>query len=186
MRISKPGAAALAILAVLVTAGTGFAAFTTSAYIQGSAQAGTVGPLVWGAGPSSTGLYANDNCSASVGQTTSPSDTLFLTAGNLAPGDICSYGDQLANDGTLPAVVTEQITSASGGLCSELAFGDKAFHPAAVTVGSGGQTGSVGYTIGADSYVQWAGFVHLLPNAGSAALGQTCSFVVTLTGTAGT
>ena len=185
MRRTRAAMTGLVTLAALLAVGTGFAAFTSSAYIQGTGAAGTLGPLVWGPSPAYGGFATNDICAADRGTTSSAGDTLFLTAGNLAPGDICSYGDSLNNLGSLPATVSERITSASGGLCAVLAFGDNFFSPS-VVIGAGGQTSALTHVVPAGSYIQWAGFIHLLPTAGSGHLGQTCSFQVTLTGTAGT
>ncbi|HTT44746.1 MAG TPA: hypothetical protein VMH38_01860 [Thermoplasmata archaeon] len=185
MRWTKAATTGLVTLAALLAVGTGFAAFTTSAFVQGQGQAGTLGPLVWGPSPAYGGFAANDNCFADRGTTTSAGDTLYLTAGNLAPGDICSYGDNLNNLGSLPASVSEQVTSASGGLCSVLAFGDNFFSPS-VVIGGGGQTSTLSHVVPAGSYIQWAGFIHLLPGASSRDQGLSCTFEVTLTGTAGT
>ncbi len=174
----------LAVVAVVAVGGIGFGAFTSSAYVQVQATTGTVGPLVWGPSPAYGGFAANDVCSAVRGTTSSAGDTLFLTASNLAPGDICSYGDSLSNLGSLPAVVGEQVTSASGTLCPVVAFGDNFFSPSTL-IGSGGQVSALQHTVPASSYIQWAGFVHLLPSAGNSYEGGSCTFVVTLTGTAG-
>jgi hypothetical protein len=176
---------AIVALAAIATAGTGFAAFTSSAFINASGEAGTVGPLVWGPSPAYGGFAPNDLCTASVGTTNHAGDTLYLTAGNLAPGDICSYGDTLHNLGSLPAATSERITSASGALCAVLAFGDNFFSPSIVIAG-GGEPSTVPHTIAAGGDIQWAGFLHLLPSAGNAYGGQSCSFVVTVTGSAGT
>jgi hypothetical protein len=184
MRLSRAATAGLVVLAVVAIAGTGFAAFTSTAYVNGSAVAGTLGPMIWGPDPAYGGFQPNDVCDASVGTTHITSDTLFLTASNFLPGDICSYGDNLNNLGSLPATVSEQITSASGSLCTYLAFGDNFFSPA-VTIGSGGQTSGLTHTIPAGSYIQWAGFIHLLPST-PPSVGGSCAFTVTLTGTAGT
>ncbi len=119
-----------------------------------------------------------------MGTTHITSDTLFLSASDFLPGDICSYGDNLNNLGSLPASVSEQITSASGPLCAYVAFGDNFFSPA-ITIGAGGQTSALMHTVPAGSYIQWAGFIHLLPST-PPSVGGTCAFTVTLTGTAGT
>lgn len=186
MRLSKGATVGLVAVTVLVTAGTGFAAFTSSAYVQAHGAAGTLGPLVWGPTPGYGGFGGNDVCNAVQATTNSPGDTLTLTAGNLIPGDICSYGDTLSNLGNLPATVTEQITSANGGLCAVLSYGDNFFTPS-VVVGSGGQTSSLSHVIPADSSsFQWEGFISLSYTASNSYQYQSCDFVVTLTGTAGT
>jgi hypothetical protein len=185
VRLSRSATAGLLAVTLVVTAGTGFAAFTGTAYLSGHAAAGTLGPLVWGPSPAYGGFAPNDVCTAVRTTTTLAGDTLDLTAGNLAPGDICAYGDSLSNGGSLPATTTEQISSASGGLCAVLTFGDNFFSPS-VVIGSGGQTSSQPHTIPADGSIQWAGFLSLAPGAGIAYSGESCSFVVTVTGSAGT
>jgi hypothetical protein len=185
VRLTKGATIGLVAVAVLVTAGTGFAAFTSTAYVGGSARTGNLGPLTWGLSPAYGGFAPNDVCTAVTGTTTNPDDTLFLTADYLLPGDICSYGDSLSNAGSLPAGVTEQITSASGPLCAVLVFGDNFFSPS-VTIGSGGQTSTLSHVVPATGSIQWEGFIHLPSSAGSSYEGTSCNFVVTLTGTAGT
>jgi hypothetical protein len=184
MRLTKAATAGLAVVAVLAIAGTGFAAFTTSAYIQGNAQAGTLGPYVWGPYPthSASGTAV---CSVTRGTTNYPGDTLFLSAGNLGPDTQCTYADVLDNLGTLPGNTTAQITSASGGLCSVLDYQDLFFSPA-VVIGSGGQVGATSNTVYPGPSLIWAGDITLPGSVGSAHQGQSCSFTVTLTGTAGT
>lgn len=185
MHLTKGLTAGLVAVTLLVTVGTGFAAFTANAYVNGSARAGTLGPLTWGPSPAYGGFAPNDVCTADVGATNAPSDTLFLTADNLAPGDICSFGDSLSNGGSLPATVSEKITSASGGLCAVLFFGDNFFNPS-VLIGPGGQTSTLTHVVPAGSFIQWEGFIHFSHSAGNAYQGLSCHFVVTLTGTAGT
>ncbi len=185
MRLTR-ATTGLVVVAVLATVGTGFAAFTTSAYIDGGARAGTFGPLVWGSQPAYGGFEPNDVCYASLGPATHfPDDTLYLTASVLLPGDICSYGDTLTNLGSIPANVSEQITSVSGILCGMTVFGDNFFSPA-VTIGEGGQTSALSHVVPATSSIQWAGFIHLLPTATDLSSGENCTFVVTLSASAGT
>ncbi len=186
MRLTKAATTGLVVVAVLATVGTGFAAFTTAAYVDGGARAGTLGPLVWGPDPAYGGFEPNDVCFASLGPATHlPDDTLYLTADTLLPGDICSYGDTLTNLGSIPATVSEQVTSVSGALCGVLVFGDNFFSPA-VTIGEGGQTSAETHVVPATGSIQWAGFIHLLPSASNLGAGENCTFVVTLTGSAGT
>jgi hypothetical protein len=179
-------ATGLVAIAVVLTAGTGFAAFTTGAQVVGKGATGTLGPFVWGSSPGMGNYSSFDNCTAWTGTTTTTGDTLFLSSKNIAPGDICSYGDTLTNRGSLPATTTEMIdTGASGALCSKLRFQDNFFSPS-VVIGSGGQHSSIPHTIGSLASFNWAGSVQLESGIGNSFSGQSCTFMVTVTGTAGT
>lgn len=177
--------AGLACLAILVSAGTGFAAFTSVAYLNGSAGAGTLGPLVWGPSPTHSESAGNDVCTATTGKTVTAGDTLLLSATNLLPGDECTYADTLTNLGSLPATGTEQITGASGTLCAVTVFQDNFFSPS-TTVGSGGQIGATTNVVTPSTPFLWGGDIRLSTSAGNAYQDTSCSFMVTLTGTAGT
>ncbi len=184
MRIPRLVLLGVVLATTVATFGVGFAAFTSSAYVNGQGTAGTLGPLTWGTGPTYGG-FGSAQCSATVGETNSPSDTIYLTAGNLAPSSFCSYGDDLYNAGSLPANVTEQVTSASGTLCAVLYYEDPMFDPATL-IGSGGQVSPNYLIVPADSYVPWEGTIYLSADAGNAYQGTSCAFQITLTGTAGT
>lgn len=183
----KAATAGLVCLAILVTAGTGFAAFSSSAYVNGSASAGSLGPLVWGASPTNSLSAPGITCADSVTTTSTTDDTLLLSAGNLAPGEECTYADTLSNLGTLPATATEQVTSASGALCAVLIFQDNFFSPP-TTIGTGGQTGTTTNTISPTPgpVLVWGGDIRLSATAGNVYSLTTCTFLITLTGTAGT
>lgn len=185
MRIQRTVTVGLAVLAVLAVSGIGFAAFTTGAYINASANAGTLGPLVWAEGPTATAFGVGDTCMAVVSTTVTTSDTLLLTASGLVPGDFCTYGDTLANLGSVPATTTGQITHESGSLCAVLVYADTFFNPSTV-IGTGGQTGAHTSTISAHGDINWAGTIFLPGTVGNAYQGTTCQFQVTVTGTAGT
>lgn len=174
---------AIAILAVAVCAGTGYAAFTASAYVNGTATAGTLGPLTWGS-YSAHGYGVDIVCSDSTGETSLPLDTLYLTASNLVPGTFCGYAADIANHGSLPATVTEQITSASGGLCGALIYSDNAF-TSGVPITSGA-VGSLSFVVPGEGSLAWGATLYFPspPPPGSLS-GATCSFMVTLTGSAG-
>jgi hypothetical protein len=186
MRLTKAATTGLVILAVLLTAGTGFAAFTSGAYIPITVSSGTLGPLVWGSSPTNSSYAPNDVCTAVRGTTTNPGDTLILTATGLLPGDFCTFGDTLRNLGTIPAKTTSEISGDPiGGLCAVLTYSDSFFSPSTI-VGTGGQSGSVSHTIPAGHTINWAGTIQLPSNTPSNYAGDGCSFVVTLTGSAGT
>lgn len=151
--------------------------------MNGTATAGTLGPITWGSS-SAHGFGSGIVCSTSVGKTVLPLDTLYLTASNLVPGNFCGYSAFLQNGGNLPATVTEQITSASGGLCGALIYSDNAF-TSGVPITSGA-TGSLSYLIPAEGSFPWGATLYFEspPPPGSFS-GTTCSFTVTLTGSAG-
>lgn len=184
MRKSRAVAAGLTVLAVLAVSGTGFAAFTTAAFEHPNAAAGTLGPLVWGEGPTATAFGYGDVCNATVGTTNTAGDTIFLLATGLLPGDFCTFGDTLANLGSLPAASSAQVTSASGTLCTVLTYADTFFNPS-ITVGTGGQVGAHTPTIHAHGQINWAGTISLPASTGNAYQGTSCAFMVTITGTAG-
>jgi hypothetical protein len=181
----KAATAGLIGLAILVCAGTGFAAFSSVAYLNGSTTAGTLGPLVWGSSPTHLASAANDVCGATTGNTVAAGDTLILSAGNLAPGDECTFEDSLNNMGTIPATATEQVTSASGGLCAVTVFQDNFFSPS-TTIGSGGQTGATTNTVSPGPTFVWGGDIQLAVGTGDGYQDMSCMFMITLTGTAGT
>ncbi|MGC2288515.1 MAG: hypothetical protein WA688_01480 [Thermoplasmata archaeon] len=181
----KAATAGLVAVALLVTAGTGFAAFTSSAYVNGTATAGTLGPLVWGTSPTQSESAASVVCGATLGSTLVSGDTLVLTAGNLAPGQECSYADTIDNMGSLPAAATEQVTYASGTLCAVLVYQDTFFSPP-TTIGTGGQTGPMSNIVPPGPAFVWGGDIRLSGSASNAYQDTSCSFTVTLTGTAGT
>lgn len=184
VRRTRIPAGALALLTVLLVAGTGFAAFTTTVSVQGSASAGTLGPFYWGATPTSNGFGTYSACSDSTSTTHSSDDTLNVVATNLAPGDLCGYSADLYNPGSLPAYVNETLSSTSGSLCAELDFSSNGFTPG-VTIGAGGQTGSTNYLVPANGHIPWGGTIYLPSTADDSVMGGTCTFTVSVTGSAG-
>lgn len=185
MRRTRTVWAALAVLAVLAVSGTGFAAFTTGAYLHGNDAAGTLGPLVWGPNPTATAFGTNDVCNATVGTTMTPSDTIFLNATGLIPGDFCTYSDTLSNLGSIPAKTTGTVTYASGSLCAVLVYADTiSFNPSTV-IGSGGQVGAHSTNIHAHGSVNWGGTISLPMSVGNAYQGTSCHFQITISASAG-
>lgn len=181
---SKAATAALVAVALLATAGTGFAAFTSVAYLDGSTTAGTLGPLIWGSSPTHSASASSVDCGATLGTTSVAGDTLLLTATNLAPGEECTFEDTINNMGSLPATATEQVTSASGTLCAVLEFQDNFFSPA-TAIGSGGQTGATINTVAPGPTFVWGGDIGLPMDVDNSYQDTSCSFTITLTGTAG-
>jgi hypothetical protein len=103
----------LATIAVVVAvSGIGFAAFTSSAYINGSAAAGTF-YLYW-SNPGASGSQPYNVCPVgTITSTSNESDTLVISASNLAPGDYCTFTATLNDGGSLPGQVWDSITSLS-------------------------------------------------------------------------
>jgi hypothetical protein len=102
----------VAVVAVVAVGGIGFAAFTSSAYITANGNAGNF-YLFWN-GISGTGSQSYVTCTGAVSTTTNTSDTLTVNAGNLAPGDYCTFTSQLKDGGSLPGNVYDAVVSASG------------------------------------------------------------------------
>jgi hypothetical protein len=176
----KAALTALVIVGIIAVGGTGFAAFSSSAFISSSGMAGTVGPLDW------TGVGWTDSntwvvCTATVG----PSNTLTISAANLAPGDHCSFATSLHNLGSLEAIPVETISATTGApaMCANLLYGDSVF-VTAFPLGAGGQGPVTGATaIPSQGYLPWAITLELSQGAPSTVTGS-CGFTVTITGTA--
>jgi hypothetical protein len=172
----------VAVVAMFAVGGIGFAAFTSSAYINGSATAGTLGPLYWTHGDP-TGSESFDHCSAVIGTTFNSSDTLNFGASNLAPGDYCSYQAHLHNAGSIPANVYAEVTSTSGSFC-----GYTTLYDTFAGWSQPGETYGTSYgplTISAGGALFYQAQMGFIPPAGNEWQGQTCTFTVTFTATAG-
>ena len=104
--MTKTTVVSLFAISLLALTGVGFATFTSSIYVNGSASAGT---LVLGfttpATPGATSNGGSCTFSGTGGSTT-------LTVSNLAPGDICTATITVANSGSLPSA--SETTSLSG------------------------------------------------------------------------
>ncbi|MGC2288516.1 MAG: hypothetical protein WA688_01485 [Thermoplasmata archaeon] len=180
----------VAVVAIVAIGGIGFAAFSTSAYISASAAAGTFGPLYWSGAATPTGSEAFDACSSSIGTTTNTSDTFDLTAGNLAPGDYCSFSATLNNGGSIPASVYAEVSSYTGAGCPVTTLFDSLTGPVQPGETTGTFAGPI--LIGAYGSVPYSAELALtttnlgLPSGvGNADQGVTCTFTVTFSATAG-
>jgi hypothetical protein len=175
------------LIAVVAVGGIGFAQFTTSAYLNGNASAGTLGPLTWSNvdTPQSTASYVT--CTVTIGTTTNTSDTLEVTATNLAPGVTCTFTADLNNGGSIPANVYSQVvcTIPAGACYNYFSYWDT-FSPQ-LNNGydvSGGPFGPI--TVVSGTPLAYTGTVGMFPGLGNEAQGTTCQFVITFTATAGT
>jgi hypothetical protein len=169
----------LAITVLALAGGLGYAAFTSTITVNGSAQAGTLTlgfnvPVTTG----TTNPTAAGTCyfSGTGGSTT-------LTVTNMAPGDTCTATITVQNSGTLPT--SSETTTASGSyLCAGAIVTDcyvitdnLGLNSYFGTPGSGGalaaNTGSFVYSA-----------TVTLP-AGSTTQSSASSFTISITGTVG-
>ncbi len=170
----------VAVVAAIAVGGIGFASFTTSAYIDAQAQAGTLGPLYWSNTATPVGTESFDVCTNFITTTLNTSDTLNFTAGNLAPGDSCTFSADLNNGGSIPAAVEITSTKDSGAGCYVTYTYDSWFGYESYGV-------THGYvTIGGYSYQQYTVTESLGGGLGNADQGVFCNIVLTFSASAGT
>jgi len=164
------------VVAIAAVGGIGFAAFTTSAFIKGNASAGTLGPLYWS---------DVSGCSASTSTTNNGSDTLVITALNMAPGDSCTVTGTLNNGGSLPANVYSEVTCVNPAEdCLVFTYWDSfSPYPNGYDV-SGGPFGPL--AVPAEGSIPYTGTLGLPSGLGNEYQGITCQFEITLTASAGT
>jgi hypothetical protein len=169
----------VAVVAFVAVGGLGFAAFTTSAYINGSAGAGTF-QLQWQGPATGTPSASYVSCITPYATTTTnASDTLVLSAGNLAPGDYCVFTAQLVDIGTLPGNTYDFITSVAGP-CSWFFSDNYGGHTAPPVPET--PLGPLGIT--PSSPISYSATLGLWAGQGNACQGATLTFSVTVTGTA--
>lgn len=177
MRRPKAVTAGLLLVAVLVTAGVGYSAFTASANINASATS-VVPHLEWGPWAVNSSSQTANVCN---GTATGPYyDTLDFFAENLGVGDSCLLIDTLQNVGPFPLTVSEEITEAnSASACANFAYRDN-FWPTKVPIVLG-TLSPRSFTIPAYGYLSpgWAGTVEF----DGGPQGESCAFQITLTGT---
>lgn len=178
----------VAVVAVVALGGIGFAAFTASATINGSATAGTFGPLTWGQEPTNTPTVTD--ASACAAGTAAGSAWTGLTGKNLSPGDGCLFHDSLKVNGNLPGTLSESaMFSDSIAACGLVnwAYNDTIIGTVTFTAGQGTSTtvtgGSVAVTAG--ETLSFYGSFHLLAGAPNACQGDVLTVgTITITGTA--
>lgn len=169
----------VAVVAIVAVGGVGFAAFTTSAYINGNSAAGTFGPLTWSNLGTPVGSESFDQCGDFTASTLNTSDTLNLTAYNLAPGDSCTFTANLNNLGSIPANVYSTVdwVGGTGGCSVTYALDNFGYQQYEVTNGP--------ITIGGHSYLAYSVTVGINSGLGNEYQGITCSWVDHFTATAG-
>jgi len=169
----------VAVVAVVAVGGIGFSAFTTSAFVNGNAAAGTFGPLYWThpADEDSPG----EICYSHIGTMFNTSDTLNVYAQNLAPGGRCSFYSVLNNGGSIPANVYATLTSTSGTGCGDFWYVDS-FASGGYSTGSPGPYGPM--WVGAYGSQNYWGQIGMEPG-GNSGQGAWCDFQITLTASVG-
>lgn len=182
----------IAVIAAVAVGGIGFAAFTSTATINGTATGGTLNLQWTPAGTPSlaagTLLETNvfDGCSATV----TPS-LITITATNLAPGDQCeintSYGLFLENTGSLPATVpwtyaSDYIWSGGTAACPTSNFnGGDGLLAGTYTVPAGGYVGYLSVVSGSPIWV----FIGMNAGVGNACQGVSATLTIYEPGSAG-
>jgi len=168
----------VAVVAFVAVGGLGFAAFTTSAYINGSASAGTF-QLQWQGPASGTpSAYYNTCPTPYATTTTNSSDTLVLSAGNLAPGDYCVFTAQLVDIGTLPGNSYDFVSTDAYSGCSWFLTDNFGGHhnPPETPLGPIG--------IAPGSPISYSATLGLSGGQGNGCQSAWLTFTVTVTGTA--
>jgi len=178
----------VAMVGVIALSGIGFAAFTAQATINGTATAGTFGPLVWGGNPLNTPTVSDQStCQAG---TASGSAWTGLVGKNFTPGDGCLFHDALTLKGNLPGKLTESAmfsdTVAACGLAN-WAYNDTLIGTLTFSAANGTSTtwngGSLSITPG--TTIAFYGSFHLLAGAPNACQGDVLTVgTITITGTA--
>lgn len=169
----------VAVVAVVAAGGIGFAAFTSSAYINITVASGTLGPLYWANEQTPTSTESFDVCQQSITTFVNTSDTWNLAATNLAPGDQCTFTASLYNAGTIPANV---VATFNGNIMP--------FCGASYTIGTPARSGPIG-TAGPSStspivFTVQEGMFSGLGNTWNIGGPYSCSVSIDFTATAGT
>lgn len=182
----------IAVIAAVAVGGIGFAAFTSTATINGTATGGTLNLQWTPTGTPSIGAgtlvetNAFDGCSATV----APS-LITITATNLAPGDECyintSYGLFLENTGSLPATVpwtfaSDYIWSGGTAACPTSNFnGGDTLYAGTYIVPAGGYVGQGSVVSGTPIVV----IIGLDSGTGNACQGVSATLTIYEPGVAG-
>ncbi len=181
----------VASIALVSMVGVGFSAFTTNAYVNGTANAGTASLLVSASSATSCVFYSGGVPDTEDAQVSIiPADT-FVTSvsvqvSNGVPGDICAIPLELENAGTVALSVSETVTATSPAMCPTWpdlnCWGAGTDTPYLTT--NGPSTGLVtGFLPAGGTWVVFA-FVEFAPFSTSAPA-VPGSFTIEFTGTAG-
>lgn len=110
--------AMVAAVAIVAVGGIGFAAFTSSVTVNGSATVGTI-TLEFASNPYGTGSSTPSGATCTVGSYVGTVTTISIAASNLEPGQYCTFSLTVTNAGSLPAISESSSFSAtSGTYCS--------------------------------------------------------------------
>lgn len=160
--------AGLAVIAIVATAGLGYAAFTSSVYVNGSASAGSLDLLIISVTQTTGPSYI------STTTTTLPAASVWVWMNNFGPGDTADFAVAIKNFGTLPGTFSVPL--------------DSAIYSSSTTCPSGGGLVSgVPVSIAPGATITVTYFVSASPLLGSSCADQEIGvFVMSLTATAGT
>jgi len=174
--MTKTTVVSLFAISLLALTGVGFAAFTYSINVVGSASAGTL--VIGFANPATPGTTSNGGACSFSGT----GDSTVLTVSNLAPGDVCTATITVANTGTLPTASETTSLSAPVNVCTSpgtncfYVYDNLGLQSWTGANGAGGAvpvSGTFGYSVS----------VELAP--GSTVQSEGGSFTITVTGSIG-
>lgn len=174
----------VAMIAVLVVGGVGFATYTSSVTVYGAGSSGNV-HLAFDYSGVTGGTYAVCAVTHLSGA------TVHVTATDLSPGDSCHATLGVINNGTLPATSEATVFNyVSGTVCTSLTqvdcinvqdnLGVHQLNTAAGTSGSGVTTIAAGGGLFPGNYV-----LTISEPTGSTSQSLSLSFTVTFTGSVG-
>jgi hypothetical protein len=179
--ITKTMIVSLFALSLLALTGIGYATFTSTIYVNGTATAGTLN-IAFAASPylatGTTSPVGAGTCSFSG---TGSSTTLTVT--NMAPGDTCTATITVANTGSLPTASETTSITAGSYLCSGvlypncfIVYDNLGLNSFTGATGSGGPVASGG---------NFAYNVEVAYVSASTSQGLTGTFTIAVTGSVG-
>jgi hypothetical protein len=108
----------VAAVAIVAVGGIGFAAFTSSVTVNGTASAGNI-VLEFASNPYGTGASTPSGATCTLQTYGGTTTTISISASNLAPNQYCSFVLTITNAGSLPANSESSLfTASSGSYCS--------------------------------------------------------------------
>ena len=170
--MTKTTVVSLFAISLLALTGVGFAAFTSSIYVYGTAGAGTL--AVQFNNPATPGT-STPSGAGTCGFSGTGGSTSF-TASNLAPGDICTATITVYNTGSLPTTSETTSLSAPVNVCN----GANCFYVSdSLGLQSWTATNGFGGPVGIGGSFVYSVSVQLDP--GSTVQSESGSFTITLT-----
>ena len=168
----------VAAITVIGVGGIGFAAFTTTATVNGTATGGTE-ELHWSGSPTVAPTGSVTGCAPSFSDYDGTGDiAMSIAATGFAPGDTCTVTETLVNGGSVgltvatgPAAITG-VTNVNSNTCQANEW------TATSTVNDASST-----TLAPSGTTLYTITVGLNSNAGNECQGATATFSDTLTGT---